>query len=250
MKRQFFQSRIGLILLGVALGWVARLLLGAPAADPGPVRAIDRPLRSVDGESEPLSQQRAFPDQGLVPPIEIPQYQGIVGDVKSDEAWEVQYSRLLFDDDSHDAAASFEAHGEELCASGCAVSRHPTSILSQERFQYLLDGYASGAMDATNESLEELLFYGPQTRKLISSVGIGQLERLHARFLWEQLTFTHAKISIRVTDDQGVVRSWIDPTRVPFDRRHVFQMDTNQVQSLVTSGTVKRVGLNHIWTRL
>jgi len=37
---------------------------------------------------------------------------------------------------------------------------------------------------------------------------------------------------------------------VPFDRRHVFEMKTNSLQPLVTSGTVKRVGLNHAWIRL
>jgi hypothetical protein len=46
------------------------------------------------------------------------------------------------------------------------------------------------------------------------------------------------------------VRSWLDPTEVPFDRRHVFEMEASGVQPLVTSGTVKRVGLYHLWTRL
>jgi hypothetical protein len=37
---------------------------------------------------------------------------------------------------------------------------------------------------------------------------------------------------------------------VPLDRRHVFKMDTKDLPPLITSGTVKRVGLHHLWTRL
>ena len=37
---------------------------------------------------------------------------------------------------------------------------------------------------------------------------------------------------------------------VPLDRRHEFDMQVNNVQPLITSGTVKRVGLYHLWNRL
>ena len=40
------------------------------------------------------------------------------------------------------------------------------------------------------------------------------------------------------------------PERVPLDRRHVFELTPADLQPLVASGTVKRVGLHHIWTRL
>ena len=105
-------------------------------------------------------------------------------------------------------------------------------------------------MDQTNNALEELMYFGSQTRDMLQSFGIGQLDSQRAEFLWEQLKLNKAKVSIRVLDQSGDVRTWIEPTTVPFDRRHVFEMQTNNVQPLVTSGTVKRVGLNHVWARL
>jgi len=51
-------------------------------------------------------------------------------------------------------------------------------------------------------------------------------------------------------DEAGEVRSWLPATRVPLDRRHEFDMEVHDVQRLITSGTVKRVGLDHLWTRL
>ena len=44
MKNQFVKARFGLVLLGIGLGWLARIILGEPAEDLGPPRTIDRPL--------------------------------------------------------------------------------------------------------------------------------------------------------------------------------------------------------------
>lgn len=255
MKREFYKTRVGLILLGLGLGWIARLILGAPAEELGPPRTIERPLKTVAEEVTDLSVYNTAGDatelqSGLVPPIKLPGTYAIFESSRRNGNSEIGFSSVLFDDYSHDESAMFEAHGEFLCASGCAVSRHPTSTLTNPRFERLLNAFADGPMEETNDSLEELVYFGPQTRKLMESVGVGDLDAERASFLWNQLTYTHARISIRVVDDQGEVRTWIAPTRVPFDRRHVFEMKTSNVQPLVTSGTVKRVGLNHLWTRL
>jgi hypothetical protein len=85
---------------------------------------------------------------------------------------------------------------------------------------------------------------------LIESEGFGPLDAERSRFLWNELARSHAHVSIRLVDEHGEIRSWLEPTEVPFDRRHVFNMKTRRVQPLVTSGTVKRVGLYHLWTRL
>ena len=255
MKREFFKSRVGLILLGIGLGWLARIILGAPAEDLGPPRTIDRPLNAVAEETTGLSVFDASlksvdGDSGLVPPIKLPGMYAMLESAHRNGDSSHRFNSVLFADYSHDSSAVFEPHGEQLCASGCAISRHPTSRLTKSRFKQLMSEFADGPMESSNQSLEELVFYGPQTRMLIESEGAGELDFERANFLWDQLTFTHARVSIRVKDDEGVVRTWIEPTRVPFDRRHVFEMQTNDVQPLVTSGTVKRVGLNHLWTRL
>jgi len=150
----------------------------------------------------------------------------------------------------HDQGAFFHPHGEQVCSSGCAVSRHPTEQLTRSHFQRLLTSYESQPVTASGPALDELLFYGPQTAQLLRQHGTGDLSAARADFLNRQLAFTHARIAIRVIDESGQRRSWQPPTVVPLDRRHVFEMQTDKLQPLVTSGTVKRVGLDHLWTRL
>ena len=66
----------------------------------------------------------------------------------------------------------------------------------------------------------------------------------------DELKKTHVLVSLRVLDESGAIRSKLTNVRVPLDRRHVFAMQNEGLQPLVTSGTVKRVGLDHLWTRL
>jgi len=153
-------------------------------------------------------------------------------------------------DFSSDERALFEPHGEQVCASGCAVSRHPTKELTKTVYRQLLGQFLREPISEDSHALESLLFYGRQTREMLSTVGIGPLDPQRAAVLQQELARTHAKISIRVVDENGVVRSSLPETSVSLDRRHVFSMNVNKVQPLVTSGTVKRVGLNHLWTRL
>jgi hypothetical protein len=254
MSRKFSQSRFSLIFIGICLGLVARYILGAPSEDESPKMEIDRPLNpavvSDDLEATVSSIVRENTEEwksGLVPPIKLPAQSSFLGFAED-------YKQKLFfpqnHEFSHSESAKFEAHGALLCASGCAASRHPTGELSDVRYRELISTVGRGPMAETNEALEELIFFGGQTRRQINVNGFGTLDADWVGFLGEQLACSHAKISIRITDEQGVVRTWIEPTRVPFDRRHVFSMSTKELQPLVTSGTVKRVGLNHAWIRL
>ena len=182
-----------------------------------------------------------------VPPLVIPDLIGT--DQSLPEVSYIEVSRA-FDRFVHDEHAHFHAHGNIVCASGCAASRHPTEKLDEQSFHELLDQYAGDPMDETSSALESLLYFGPQTKEMIQKHGFGPLDRVRADFLWSELKVSHALISIRVVDEKGIVRSWLKPTRVPFDRRHEFEMEVDKVQPNETSGTVKRVGLYHLWTRL
>lgn len=238
-----------LVAMGICLGYLARLILGAPADETGPRRTINRPLPEkpqVDHEEViDLPIIKLNKDQpaesGLVPPIRMPGSLPLVA---------ASWSRHQADLQTHDSNALFEPHGDQICASGCAASRHPTQTLTRDHFERLLVEYTYEPMNQTNNALEELMYFGSQSRAMIESLGVGELDSQRAEFLWDQLKLNKAKVSIRVLDQSGNVRTWVEPTTVPFDRRHVFEMQTNNVQPLVTSGTVKRVGLNHIWARL
>lgn len=252
MKSKLHRSRFLLILLGVGLGYVARLVLGPPASEaenqnrftkPLPdIKKIKLPDEDIHFDIRPGDGAERENETGLIPPIEVANTQPF-----TNATFNYVEDKRDFD---HDSTAAFEPHGEQVCASGCALSRHPTGTLTRSRFQKLVRQYASEVAEDASPPLEELLFYGPQTTRLVESTGAGELSPDRAEFLERQLKRTHAKISLRVIDINGEIRTWLKPTRVPLDRRHVFEMETRNLQPLITSGTVKRVGLDHLWVRL
>lgn len=248
-KRSVWNSKLLLVMLGVSLGLIARAVLGVPDDGTGIDRQFTDPLPAdLELTPEPdlnLPLDPALMDEssmGLVPPIQLPSQEQFSDGVNAPVAFTAY-------EGEHDEWVTFEPHGELVCASGCALSRHPTAELTSSRFEELIAELAEGPMDGSNEALETLLYFGRQTSGEIEQGGF-ELEESRLEFLKKQLLLTHASVQIRVVDDSGVVRSWLPETRVPLDRRHVFEMKTRNVQPLVTSGTVKRVGLNHVWVRL
>ena len=157
---------------------------------------------------------------------------------------------FLKHDFAHDRTAEPHGHGENMCASGCAASRHPTAPLSADAFRQLLLDYQQIAPTGDNEALEKILFHGRQSRNHWKIQRAASIDPLWRMVLDEELQKTHVLISLRILDESGRVRSGMSHIRVPLDRRHVFEMEREGLQPLVTSGTVKRVGLDHLWTRL
>ena len=249
--KNIFKSRIWLVPLGIALGLLARATLGVPENSDVLPRTFQNELGpdSVKGTDAHFEVKKTEgSEEGLVPPIRVPSIEAASGVL--DRNHSIATVRNAFDMFAHDSDAEFHAHGEDVCASGCAASRHPTETLDEDSFDELLAEFAKQPLSQDSMALEKLLYYGPQTKKLIEQDGFGPLDTDRATFLWEELERTHAKISLRVIDESGKIRTWLEPTLVPFDRRHVFKMETENLQPLVTSGTVKRVGLNHMWVRL
>lgn len=264
-RKRFLATRSGMILVGIVIGMLARYTLGSPDGD----RELEQGFRAPITETSPLydlpvkgagQKDSDGPDaslpgssgseSALVPPIKIPGMMTFPNSGSGSDSTQIAFSPDQADAFTHDSSAAFHAHGEEVCASGCAASNHPTEELTEAHFRKLLVELEYEPMNRTNNALEALLFFGPQTKAMLLEHGYGELDSERAKFLWEELAVTHARISIRVVDQHGEIRTWIQPTRVPFDRRHVFKMETENLQPLVTSGTVKRVGLDHLWTRL
>lgn len=145
--------------------------------------------------------------------------------------------------------ATAHPHGEQVCASGCAASRHPTPPLARKRFLVLRDAYAREPV-AGGPALDELMFYGPQTLRLLEQEGPGALDDARVALIGEELKKTHALVEIRVVDEHGKVRVELPATRVLLDLRYEFDMTTHDLQPVLTSGTVKRVARDRVWQRL
>ncbi|MCA9795513.1 MAG: hypothetical protein KC910_27080 [Candidatus Eremiobacteraeota bacterium] len=142
-------------------------------------------------------------------------------------------------------------HGKTMCSSGCALSNHPTPPLSREHFHELLAAFAGEPMSEESPALEELLYYGRQSRRLLEAEGPGPLDVDRERFLRRELRREFATVEFRIIDERDVVRVWMEPMRVPLDIRHVFYpLKVKDFQSPEASGTVKRVGLHHLWQRI
>lgn len=144
-----------------------------------------------------------------------------------------------------------EPHGHHACATGCAVSHHPSPRLSVEECETLLRDYQASAVDRSGPALDSLLYFGAQTcRHLIYEPSRRLLDQEHLRFLTRELSREQAIVSIRVVDEHQQVHAELPATEVPQHIRQVFTLDAKDLPSLVCSGTVKRVGLHHVWQRL
>lgn len=151
---------------------------------------------------------------------------------------------------AHGDRATFHPHGDQVCASGCATSRHPTKQLTRRHFRHLLADFSVEPVDEAGEAFETLLYYGRQVTAMLDRDGPGPLDPLRAALLKQELARGRAEVSIRLVDESGVVRASLPPTSVPLDRRHEFKLVPHNLQPLIASGTVKRVGRDHLWTRL
>ncbi len=246
--------RLGILVLGVMLGLVCKWAFsGGDKKDKVDAAPNSQQPAAIDRSHDPANtaQSPNVDADPLVPPAKI---EGVLVSAEVDTAdYDSETNSLspfLAPDYHPGERAMFEPHGEQVCASGCAVSRHPTRTLTQSHFHQLIERFAHEPIAETSAAFEELLYYGRQTREMLRKHGTGSLDDERASVLRHELARDHARISFRVVDETGQVRSSLPPTVVPLDRRHVFSMDVHDLQPLIISGTVKRVGLDHLWNRL
>jgi hypothetical protein len=142
-----------------------------------------------------------------------------------------------------------DAHGKSTCKSGCELSQHPTLDLTARKFEALMEDYGSPDRAIADAALDELIYYGPQARRLFAESGaaIGTPRR---KVLEEELAVTRALVSLRVVDERGRTPIRLEPVSVLLDARHAFNLTAEPgVLPPESSGTVKRVGRDHVWVR-
>lgn len=158
----------------------------------------------------------------------------------------VQPIRLQALDESPSHLAHAHPHGTKICASGCALSNHPTRQLTTERYAGLL----ADLQVATRRepALDELLYYGPQTAAELAT-GRDGLSAIDRMLLRSELQRDHVLVEMNLTTVDGDVLANLPPQLVPLDLRHEYELLTDQLPPLEVSGTVKRVGRYDLWTR-
>ena len=152
------------------------------------------------------------------------------------------------DDSLHHSRAHAHPHGDKVCASGCALSRHPTERLTDEAFTDLLARLADA--EKQQNAIDELLYFGPQAAfKLRDLKGDAIPERLRETLL-KEISCRKASVSLRLVSADGRLLADLPSTVVPLDLRHEFDMREHGIPTLLASGTVKRVGEYKLWSRL
>lgn len=139
------------------------------------------------------------------------------------------------------------------CVGSCAFVHDAPPELDAARYQALVKAFASEPMAAGSEALEEILFHHVAARALVARLGTDPLDPERAAFLRRELGQERAWIDMRVVDADGVERIRLRPNHVLMDhKQHLFPAaaDLVRMQELEVSGTVRRVGLDHLWTRL
>ena len=149
------------------------------------------------------------------------------------------------------SASSPAAHAKAAaCATGCAVGNHPITPLGELGYLGALERMATGSAAEKEAALETLLFHGLETRDLLADLGTGPLAPSDAALLRRELSRRHARLSVRVVDETGVVRAEIDHARFRVGIKEHVHATTERLQPPEVSGTVHRTGLHHLWTRL
>lgn len=158
----------------------------------------------------------------------------------------VQPVRLQALDESPSHLAHAHPHGTKICASGCALSNHPTRRLTTERYAALLADLQVAKRRVP--AIDELLYYGPQTAAKLAT-GRDGLSAFDRTLLHSELQRDHVLVEMKLTTDDGDVLANLPPQLVPLDLRHEYELQTDRLPPLEVSGTVKRVGRYDLWTR-
>ncbi len=138
-------------------------------------------------------------------------------------------------------------------ASGCGAIPDDTPELTHAGLEELLAAYSAERADVPSEPLENILFHFESARAHITA-DPSLLEGLpidHAAILQRELRRDTARVEIDVIDEHGILRLHLDQRGWPIGHKHhVLVHESAAIQPPEASGTVKRVGLHHLWTRM
>ncbi len=133
------------------------------------------------------------------------------------------------------------------CNTVCSLDQAPKLTLTDEELSSLLADWAKEEMRAPTLALETLLFHADSTMILL---GGHKLSAERRAFLETEISRDRVIVEMRIVDDKGDVRGELTPEIVALSQKqHLDFEETGSLGALVTAGQVKRVGLEHLWSR-
>jgi hypothetical protein len=131
------------------------------------------------------------------------------------------------------------------CSTSCAMGEPTVQTASQDAIAAWLQTWSKEPVDAPSDALDALLFFADDTAAALPSP---MLTPAHQAFLTRQLARNQATVEMRLIDDTGKIHAILAPQQIALsEKQHlVFQ---SELGHLLTAGQVRRVGLNHLWSR-
>jgi hypothetical protein len=158
---------------------------------------------------------------------------------------------LLFGPPSSALPADGEAQGPGAgCASSCSVDARPHAPLSERRLRELLATWSEEGEDRESLALDTLLFHGSETASFLETHPELDLAPERRSWLRAQLARDAVRVEFRLIDDSGRTRGTVSASGVPLvQKQHLRFEGTGSLGHFEASGKVKRVGLDHLWSR-
>ena len=155
-----------------------------------------------------------------------------------------------------DAAVPETQLNEEDAADDCASScTQPAKVdgrgvPTQPEFLRLLADWRAEPIDSPSLALETLLFHGQASRQMLLELTPEALSETRRDFLLTELARNHAAIELRIIDEEGLVRGELRADQLGLnDPAHRHLSGTGTLGEVELSGRVRRVGLQHLWSR-
>ncbi|MBL4849713.1 MAG: hypothetical protein JKY65_29645 [Planctomycetes bacterium] len=136
------------------------------------------------------------------------------------------------------------------CVGSCSAVADGPSVAEPLQVRRWLSDFRSQPLSGESAALESLLFYREATRRELASAGALALDRGRLALLKREVTRDAVYLEVRVRDASGRVRLRLPKTQIVLDRKQHLALENDLGQEVEYSGTVKRVGLDHLWVRL
>jgi hypothetical protein len=169
--------------------------------------------------------------------------------ISIDESSDGLVTEVVFDELIPTGPATKKKTSDEECTTSCSLAKHKIPDFTPHDFEKTLAAYASRPATEVSEELEKLLFYGMDTKRFIKDVGTADLPAAHLAYLQKELKRDHAVVSLRMVDDNDVVRVSYGPTSVPLGAKQHLAPVGEDLQAMEFNGTVMRTGVNYLWSR-
>ena len=136
------------------------------------------------------------------------------------------------------------------CVGSCSAVSDGPSAVGAAKLRGWLQEFRGQPMSGESQALEALLFHREAARAELESAEALALDPKRRALLERELTRDAAFLEVRVRDTSGRVRLRLAKTRVALDEKQHLALSNDLAQHVEYSGTVKRVGLDHLWVRL